>query len=220
MAFHDALTMLPNRILFKDRLHQALAQRREREFVAVLCLDLDQFKAVNDTLGHPVGDILLKLVAGRLTGAIDKDATVARLSGDEFAIVLTELPNPRQAGEQAARIIDAIREPYTIDGNHIDISAGIGIVVAPDDGSDGDVLLRNADMALYRAKADGRATHRFFEPAMDAHSSRRGGPSRSIFERRSRRANSSSTTSPSSTSQKAGFAGSRHCCGGTTLRAA
>ncbi len=168
MAHHDAPTLLPNRVTFRERLLEALALRRREEWVAVFCLDLDHFKSVNDTLGHPVGDALLTVVAERLRIAAGEGATVARLSGDEFAIVETGLDHPEQAGAIAERLVGLVSEPYEVDGHHLVIGTSIGIAMAPSDGIDPDILLKNADMALYRAKADGRGTHRYFEPEMDA----------------------------------------------------
>ncbi len=168
MAHHDALTRLPNRLTFHERLDEALALRRRDEWVAVLCLDLDHFKDVNDTLGHPVGDALLKVVADRLRAAVPETALVARLSGDEFAVVDAGVASPEAAGEVAQRLVEIVGEPYDIDGHHLVIATSIGIALSPSDGIDADSLLKNADMALYRAKADGRATHRYFEPEMDA----------------------------------------------------
>jgi diguanylate cyclase (GGDEF)-like protein len=168
MAHHDALTGLPNRILFRSRLDEAAAACHPGRWAAVLCLDLDNFKSVNDTLGHPVGDLLLKAVAGRLVQALPEGAVVARLSGDEFAIVMPQIENPDIAAALAQRLIALIAQPFEIEGHQLVIGTSIGIVIAPTDGVDSDQLLKNADMALYRAKGDGRGTHRFFEREMDA----------------------------------------------------
>jgi diguanylate cyclase (GGDEF)-like protein/PAS domain S-box-containing protein len=169
MAGHDALTDLPNRTLFHQQLQQALKRIRRDQQVAVLCLDLDHFKDVNDTLGHPLGDELLKAVARRLSDCVRDGDTVARLGGDEFAIVQvsTELDSPG-ATALAARLVEKIGAPYEIQGHQIIIGTSIGISLAPYDGSDPDQLLKNADMALYKAKSDGRGAYRFFEDAMDA----------------------------------------------------
>jgi diguanylate cyclase (GGDEF)-like protein/PAS domain S-box-containing protein len=169
MARHDALTDLPNRTLFRERLDQALRSVGRGERVAVLCLDLDRFKDVNDTLGHPIGDHLLKEVAGRLSECLREGDTVCRLGGDEFAIVQvgSEL-QLRDTSALANRVIEIVGAPYFIQGNHVIVGTSVGISVAPDDGSDPDQLLRNADMALYRAKGDGRGSYRFFETGMDA----------------------------------------------------
>jgi diguanylate cyclase (GGDEF)-like protein len=167
LARHDTVTGLPNRVKFREHLEQNFAGLRERQKFAVLCLDLDHFKQVNDTLGHPVGDQLLKRVAERLHGCIQDTDLVARIGGDEFAIVQTAVERPEKSSELANRIVEAISAPFDVDGKYIVIGTSIGIAVAPDDGSDPDQLLKNADMALYLAKTDGRGRHRFFEPEMD-----------------------------------------------------
>jgi diguanylate cyclase (GGDEF)-like protein/PAS domain S-box-containing protein len=164
MARHDALTDLPNRILFREKMEQAL---NRGEKLSVLFVDLDRFKAVNDTLGHPVGDALLCAVTQRLQMAVRGTDTVARLGGDEFAIVQVG-GKPTDASELAARIIDQLSEPFDILGNQVVIGASIGIAIAPTDGKEPDQLLRNADMALYRAKSSGRGSYHFFQPEMDA----------------------------------------------------
>ena len=168
MAHHDSLTDLANRVLLNERLEQALGHRIHREeIVAVHHLDLDQFKAVNDTFGHLAGDKLLKIVAGRLRGLVRDTDTIARMGGDEFVIVQGPIRDPAEATSLAQRIIALISEPYDLDGHQAVIGASIGIAVGPGDGLRPDKLLRNADLALYRAKGDGRGTFRFFEPAMD-----------------------------------------------------
>jgi diguanylate cyclase (GGDEF)-like protein len=167
MARHDALTSLPNRTLFREQLDRALHVAKRGDQLAVLCLDLDHFKRINDTLGHPIGDALLKQAAARLSECVGPDDTVARLGGDEFAIVQF-CSEPQAAATLASRIVEVIGGAYEIDGHHLVIGASIGISLAPDDGKDPDELLKNADLALYRAKADGRATYRFFEAGMDA----------------------------------------------------
>jgi diguanylate cyclase (GGDEF)-like protein/PAS domain S-box-containing protein len=169
MAHHDALTNLPNRTLFRDQLELALRRTTRGERVAVFCIDLDNFKDVNDSLGHPIGDGLLKEVAQRLSKSIREGDTVARLGGDEFAIV--QIGSELQVSEATAlarRLVEVVGAPYLIQGHQVTIGTSIGISVAPGDGSDPDQLLKNADMALYRAKADGRGTYRFFETEMDA----------------------------------------------------
>jgi diguanylate cyclase (GGDEF)-like protein/PAS domain S-box-containing protein len=169
MAGHDALTDLPNRTLFREQLESALCRVTRNEQVAVLCLDLDNFKDVNDSLGHPIGDDLLKEVARRLSECVRNSDTVSRLGGDEFAIVQAggEL-RPSDVSSLASRIVDVVGAPCDIQGHQVVIGASIGISMAPDDGIDPDQLLKNADMALYRAKSDGRGTYRFFEAGMDA----------------------------------------------------
>ena len=169
MARHDALTNLPNRTLFRERLEAALLRTGRGEQVAVLCLDLDRFKAVNDTLGHPIGDELLREIAVRLLDCVREGDTVARLGGDEFAIIQAAKDLVvGQVATLANRLVETLCEPYTIKGHQIVTGTSIGISFAPNDGVDPDELLRSADLALYRAKLDGRGVYRFFEPGMDA----------------------------------------------------
>ncbi len=167
LAFHDALTALPNRVLFREQLDAALrtATRRGTE-MALLCLDLDGFKAVNDTLGHPVGDALLREIAAMLEATAD-GALVSRLGGDEFAIILSDYGDGRPR-MLAQAILDRIRRPITVSGHQIATGTSLGIAIGPADGEDADTLLKNADLALYRAKQDGRGIYHFFEPALDA----------------------------------------------------
>ena len=168
MAHHDALTDLANRALLNERLEQALVHVHDGQMVAVHHLDLDQFKAVNDTFGHHAGDKLLKIVADRLRGLVRETDTIARTGGDEFVIVQAPISDPAEATVLAQQIIAWISEPYDIDdGQQAAVGTSIGIAVSPGDGNAPDKLLRNADLALYRAKGDGRGTFRFFEPAMD-----------------------------------------------------
>jgi diguanylate cyclase (GGDEF)-like protein len=168
LAHHDALTNLPNRTLFRKRLEEALARARRGEGFALLCLDLDRFKEVNDTLGHPVGDALLRAVTKRLQAHVRETDTVARLGGDEFAIVQVSADQPRDAAAFAQRLVEAIGRPYEVEGHHIVVGASVGIALGPGDGANPDELLKNADLALYRAKADGRAAWRLFLREMDA----------------------------------------------------
>jgi diguanylate cyclase (GGDEF)-like protein len=169
MAHHDALTELPNRTKFREQLELALRQARRDENICVLCVDLDHFKEINDSLGHPIGDELLKEVSRRLLGCAREGDTVARLGGDEFAVVqIANSPNASAASAFAGRIVEVLGAPYEIQGHHIVIGASVGIASAPEDGNDPDRLLKNADMALYRAKEDGRGNYRFFEAGMDA----------------------------------------------------
>jgi diguanylate cyclase (GGDEF)-like protein len=168
MARHDALTRLPNRVLLAERIDHAVAQLVRGSGFAVLCLDLDNFKQINDTLGHPIGDVLLKAVAERLGTCVGEGDTVARLGGDEFAIIQVGVEKPEEVNLLADKLVNALSAPYELDGNQIVVSTSIGIALAPSDGTSPDQLLKNADMAMYRAKADGRGTHRFFEPEMDA----------------------------------------------------
>jgi diguanylate cyclase (GGDEF)-like protein len=168
MAHHDALTDLPNRLRLYEQLRQTLARPNRGEHVAVFCLDLDRFKDVNDAHGHPVGDLLLKAVADRLRQCIRDTDMVARLGGDEFAILQAGASQPTDATSLSSRLIEAIGAPYELGGNQIKVELSIGIALAPGDGLDPDQLLKNADMALYRAKSDGHGLYRFFEPEMDA----------------------------------------------------
>jgi diguanylate cyclase (GGDEF)-like protein len=168
MARHDALTDLPNRVMFRERLDDALNRLPRDQAIAVLSLDLDRFKSVNDTLGHPVGDLLLKSVGDRLRGIIRDSDVIARFGGDEFAIAQIGVEQPKAAIALSNRIIEALSDPYNVDGHQVVIGVSIGIAMAPADGTEADQLLKNCDMALYRAKTDGRGTYRFFEPEMDA----------------------------------------------------
>jgi diguanylate cyclase (GGDEF)-like protein len=167
MAHHDALTDLANRVLLDERLERALVQIARGGMLAVHHLDLDQFKAVNDTFGHHTGDKLLKIVAERLRGLVRDSDTIARMGGDEFVIVQVPIADPADATSLAQRMINRMSEPYQIDGHQAVVGASVGIAVGPGDGRSPDKLLRNADLALYRAKGDGRGTFRFFETAMD-----------------------------------------------------
>jgi diguanylate cyclase (GGDEF)-like protein len=169
MALHDALTGLPNRVLLNERLDRALANARRGDMVATHMLDLDHFKHVNDTLGHAAGDTLLKLAAARLRRVVRHIDTVARMGGDEFAVIQVGISQPADATTLAYRIIETLSEPYEIDGQQAVIGTSVGISVAPNDGDSPDQILRNADLALYRAKEDGRGSFRFFERDMDTH---------------------------------------------------
>ncbi|OPY93802.1 diguanylate cyclase [Bradyrhizobium sacchari] len=168
MARHDALTGLPNRVLFHEQLEQGLTRAKSDDQLAVLCLDLDHFKDINDSLGHPIGDALLKEVGRRLRATVGESDTVARLGGDEFAVVQIGRSEETAARSLAGRLVEVISAPYEIDDHQIVIGVSIGISLSPQDGSHPDELLKNADLALYRAKADGRGTYRFFETGMDA----------------------------------------------------
>jgi diguanylate cyclase (GGDEF)-like protein len=174
LAYHDVLTNLPNRALFHQRIAEALGRGRERgTTVAVMCLDLDHFKNVNDTLGHPAGDGLLRCVSGRLKECLRDTDTIARLGGDEFGVVITDLHEPDYATSLAWRLLDAVSQPIDLNGQQVSTSASIGIVTSANGVNDPDRLLKDADLALYRAKADGRATFRFFEADMDARAQER-----------------------------------------------
>ena len=168
MAHYDALTDLPNRVLFYEKMEEFLTRGRHSGTVAVLSLDLDDFKSVNDTLGHPVGDKLLQGAAERMRGCTRGADIVARLGGDEFAVVQVATNQPEDATLLATRLIDAVSAPYPLDGHQVTVGSSIGIAIAPGDGTEPDQLMKNADLALYRCKADGGRTYRFFEPQMDA----------------------------------------------------
>lgn len=168
MARHDALTKLPNRSLFAERIERAIAEAGRGSGFAVFCIDLDNFKQINDTLGHPVGDGLLCAVADRLSSCVREVDTVARLGGDEFAIVQSDVQNSEDAERLARRIVECVGAPYELNGHRVSAGCSVGISLAPGDGTTREKLLKNADMALYRSKMDGRGTWRFFEPAMDA----------------------------------------------------
>jgi diguanylate cyclase (GGDEF)-like protein len=169
MAHHDALTNLPNRTLFREQLEKALRLARRSDQLAVFCLDLDHFKDINDSLGHPIGDALLKEVARRLGECVTEHDTVARLGGDEFAVVqFCSDCDPSVVSLLASHIVEKVALPYDIAGHQLVVGVSIGISLAPEDGKNPDELLQKADLALYRAKADGRGTYRFFETGMDA----------------------------------------------------
>ena len=169
MALHDALTGLPNRVLFTDRLEREMAaSRRGGLCFAVLACDLDRFKIVNDTLGHAAGDILLQAVAARLEATVRGCDTVARIGGDEFALILGRLDDPEEAGQLARRLAAAVTAPIDVGGRSIAVGVSIGIAMGPGDGHQAQQLFRKADFALYRAKADRNGSCRFFEPGMDA----------------------------------------------------
>ncbi|MGL4243504.1 MAG: putative bifunctional diguanylate cyclase/phosphodiesterase, partial [Beijerinckiaceae bacterium] len=168
LAHHDALTGLPNRVLFHERLEQAIGRANESDGkVAVICLDLDRFKAVNDTLGHHVGDLLLQDVANRIRSVLSERETACRLGGDEFAIICPNVKDPSEATSLAWRLLNTLAQPHSIHDQTVISGTSIGIAISGQDGSTPEVLLKNADLALYRAKADGRGTFRFFEQEMD-----------------------------------------------------
>lgn len=168
LAHYDALTDLPNRVLFRERVEQALKAIGPGEQLAVLYLDIDEFKGVNDALGHAAGDELLKGVAERLRGCLKTADVAARLGGDEFAVIQSSIKDRSETTQLVDEIYAAIRAPFECAGHLITTDASIGIALAPGDGLDLDQLLRNADLALYGAKGDGRRTYRFFEAGMDA----------------------------------------------------
>jgi diguanylate cyclase (GGDEF)-like protein/PAS domain S-box-containing protein len=174
MAHHDGLTNLPNRELYQERLKQALQQAASGEQrVAIMGIDLDLFKNVNDSFGHPTGDRLLQAVANRLKAHVRGGNLAARLGGDEFAAILTGVSSPNEASDFAARLIEVLSAPYEIDDQELVIGASIGIALSPGDGASSEELMKNADMALYRAKQDGGRVHRFFEKEMDRQAQKR-----------------------------------------------
>jgi diguanylate cyclase (GGDEF)-like protein len=169
VALYDGLTGLPNRSLLEDRLGQAMNRaNRGRRPCAVMFVDLDKFKPVNDNFGHGVGDELLKTVAKRLTGCVRKSDTVARTGGDEFVIVLNEIWSVNDVAMVSKKVLDELSRPVFIGRHELDISCSIGISVYPDDGKDMNTLIMNADMAMYHAKKSGRNNFRFFIPEMSA----------------------------------------------------
>ena len=174
LALHDSLTGLPNRVQLRQHLERAAARsRRHGNSLAVLCLDLDRFKTVNDTLGHATGDALLVEVAARLRESVREIDLVGRLGGDEFAIVAEDLDSPEAGARVARRVCESLAAPYRVNGHDVTTSASIGIALSSGKDESSDVLMKNADLALYRAKQDGRNTFCFFEPAMDAALQRR-----------------------------------------------
>jgi diguanylate cyclase (GGDEF)-like protein len=168
MAHHDALTNLLNRVSFYEQMTSVLDHLRRDESIAVISLDLDKFKAVNDTLGHPIGDLLLQTAAERMESCVRSEDILARLGGDEFAIVQVPSAEPSNITALAARLIEVVGAPYDLGGHQVVVGTSVGIAIAPADGNEPDVLMKNADLALYRAKADGGGVFRFFESEMDA----------------------------------------------------
>ena len=168
LARHDALTNLLNRVAFYEQMETVLSRLRRSETMAVLSLDLDHFKSVNDTLGHPIGDLLLQTAAERMRSCVRGEDIVARLGGDEFAIVQVPSELPSSISSLATRLIEVMGAPYDLDGHQVVVGVSVGITIAPGEGTEPDVLMKNADLALYRAKADGGGIYRFFEIGMDA----------------------------------------------------
>ncbi|MGY8526160.1 EAL domain-containing protein [Paracidovorax citrulli] len=169
MARHDALTGVPNRLLLRERLEQVVQECHQGARAAILLLDLDGFKPVNDTFGHPAGDRILQQAAERLRGCVGPDDMVARFGGDEFVVVQPRIGASYEAGRLARRIIRALSEPFFLDSQPVQIGTSVGVALAPGDGGGADDLLRAADIALYRAKAEGPGVHRFFQHDMDEH---------------------------------------------------
>ncbi len=174
-AEHDPLTGLPNRTLFLDRMHHALATwRRQRDSFAVLFLDLDRFKAINDTNGHRTGDAVLREVATRLRGCVRRVDTISRLGGDEFVVLLADIGGVDQAAHVASAVMGAVSRPIEVAGQSLSLTALIGVAICPTDGRDVDTLMHHADVAMYHAKESGRSSFRFFSPEMNAHVVERG----------------------------------------------
>jgi len=166
-AQHDFLTGLPNRMLLNDRIGQGIAlAHRQRGYAAVLFLDLDGFKQVNDSLGHLIGDKLLQSVAKRLLECVRSPDTVIRQGGDEFIVLLQELKQPEDAVFTVARLLKTVADVHSIDSHEIHITTSIGVSIYPNDGQDGGTLIRNADVAMYYAKKNGSQTYRFFRSEM------------------------------------------------------
>ncbi|TVZ74588.1 diguanylate cyclase (GGDEF)-like protein [Rhizobium mongolense USDA 1844] len=214
MAGHDPLTGLPNRTLLREKLEKELALGNGGKRSALLCLDLDHFKHANDTLGHAVGDLLLKAVTDRLKTCLGEGDSIARLGGDEFVVFQEEVQTKERAAALAQRLVNAIGETFIVEGQPIQIGVSIGIAIAPDDGDTADGVLKNADTALYKAKTGGRGTYCFFEPAwMPA--SRSGANSTPTFGRLSQAASSRSTISRRSMQEPKRLSASKHSCVGT-----
>ena len=164
-AHHDTLTELPNRLLFQERLRQAILQaRRSETMVALLYIDLDRFKLINDTLGHASGDTLLQQVARRLKSALREGDSLARISGDEFTVIATGLRNPRHASVVAEAVLKSLRNPFEVENQELYVSASVGISLYPQDALDAETLQRNADNAMYRAKSAGKNRFEYFLP--------------------------------------------------------
>ena len=161
----DVTDELPNRLLLNDRLTQAIASaQRHRTLLAVLFLDVDHFKHINDSLGHAIGDQLLQSIAQRLVACVRHSDTVSRHGGDEFVILLSEVTRAEHAAFTADKILAAVSRPHRIGHQDLNVTVSVGIGVYPDDGADAEGLLKNADIALFQAKAHGRSNHQFFEP--------------------------------------------------------
>src|SRR5205823_7878963 len=169
-AYHDSLTGLPNRLLFRDRIAMALAHaKRTKRGAAVLFLDIDQFKLVNDTLGHTIGDRMLQVIAARLIACVRGEDTVARMGGDEFTVLIAEVGDRRATSVVAQKVLEAVRQPVVVDDHELFGTTSVGMAVFPEDGDDAETLLKNADRAMYRAKDAGRNNYQYATPsAFDA----------------------------------------------------
>jgi diguanylate cyclase (GGDEF)-like protein len=168
-AQHDPLTGLPNRMLLHDRINQAVAlAARHKNKLAVFFLDLDDFKRINDSMGHSTGDKLLQSVARRLLDCVRGSDTVSRQGGDEFVVLLSELEKSEESAIAVKRMLHAVEKAHSIDERRLHVTTSIGVSIYPDDGLDAEALIGNADLAMYEAKGSGRRTFRFFKPAMSA----------------------------------------------------
>ncbi|HEY9163905.1 MAG TPA: EAL domain-containing protein, partial [Magnetovibrio sp.] len=184
LAYFDPLTDLPNRSLYRDRLKQSFSSaQRSGDKVALMLLDLDHFKYVNDTLGHQAGDELLKMVAERIEGRVREADTVARLGGDEFAVILPSINDLNTVGHIAQDVVDLLSKPFSLEGQDVYVGVSIGISIYPDDAGDGEALNKNADMAMYKAKESGRGRYNFYQSEMDEQARKR-----LVLERNLRRA--------------------------------
>ena len=211
-ACHDSLTGLPNRILFREKVEFALKESRRRHSkFAVMIVDLDGFKEVNDSLGHHNGDALLQNVASSLSRFLGPDTVVARLGGDEFGVLITSVSDDGDADRRARRLRDALHSPYNTPGGVVDIDASIGVAVHPDHGDDYSVLMQRADVAMYPVAAEVRSTR----PSA-TRTPRDASGSWATSAAASRPKSSFSTTSPRCASATVAFSVSRRCCGGTT----
>ena len=210
LAEHDFLTDLPNRVLFLDRLQQALATaRRQHTKVAVMFLDLDRFKAINDTHGHQAGDMVLKEVAARLMRCVRGVDTVSRQGGDEFVVILADIRGADQAAHVAGSVMHAVSQPMRVGEHEVALSVSIGISICPSDGDDVDTLLKHADVAMYHAKQNGRNALPVLQSRDERPRGRAGARWKTGCGRRWRTTSSCSSTSPRSTSPAAARSGSR-----------
>ncbi len=219
LAHHDVLTGLPNRTALEQQINASIAQTGRDQGFAIFALDLDDFRPINDTFGHAVGDELLVAVANRLSACVREIDCVARIGADEFVVLQRAVERPEDAAVLARRIIDVVKAPYVLSNQTVSVGVTIGVTVAPGDGTSCGKLLKNADVALARAKAEARGAFRYFEPDMDARlQARRELEATCATLWRPRR--SRSTTSRSTASAPSGSAGSRRCCAGSTRCAA
>ena len=170
MAYHDALTSLPNRTLFQDRLQVAVVHaKRNKSMAAVMILDLDNFKTINDTFGHHVGDLLLKAVGERLKRCVREGDTIARTGGDEFTVVLYDLAHVQDAATIAQKFLDALYQPFQLEGHEVNITTSIGISLYPLNAEETENLVKKADIAMYLSKKQGKNTYRFYKSDMNTH---------------------------------------------------